>query len=276
MKIWHRVSFNGEHKPDFLDYLKKANLDFEISPLPNQQIGLVYFDIDESNPKWSEVDQLIKSVGASDIYETFFTEDEVLNAEWLSVGISFTQGYPQPEKEWLKNKPNYTNYCRSCGTFKQVDSFQLKKEPFLRKNVFFSLLWASTFFAQYSVFDTLEEHNLTGYEQWDAIIRKTQQPSTTVAQLSASNTTQHGLVNSTELLSTACLECGITKYIPHKRGIMYYKQDAMPVDVDIVETQEWFGDGHMAFRELLVSQRFAELAIKEDWKGVRLNVVKLV
>ena len=64
--------------------------------------------------------------------------------------------------------------------------------------------------------------------------------------------------------------------MPHKRGVMYYDRSAFPQNVDVLETNEWFGDGHMAYRELLVSKSFAELAIEEAWKGIRFKVVELV
>ncbi len=272
MDTYHHITFGKEAKVDE----KLADLGIKYKKTDIFHRYILTFNIYESDPNWPTVARLMNENNVQSLSTTVFTDDEVVNAEWLRLVTTFEQGYPQPEKAWLKNKPNYANYCRQCGTFQQVESFQLKKEPYLRKNAFFSLLWARTFFARNAVFDALEEYDMKGYERWDAIIRKTQQPSTTVAQLRASDTTQGGLTHTNGLSSTTCSECGITKYLPQKLGIMYYMRNALPANVDVIETHEWFGDGHMAFRELLVSHRFAELAIKEGWKGIRFKVVELV
>ena len=73
-----------------------------------------------------------------------------------------------------------------------------------------------------------------------------------------------------------CSSCNVTKYAPHMRGVMYLKRDALMPGVDIMQTYEWFGSGHAAYREVLVSNRLARLVLDRGWKGVALKVVELV
>jgi hypothetical protein len=60
------------------------------------------------------------------------------------------------------------------------------------------------------------------------------------------------------------------------RGAMYLKRDALVPDVDVMQTYEWFGSGHSAYREILVSNRLARIILDEGWKGVALKVVELI
>jgi hypothetical protein len=54
------------------------------------------------------------------------------------------------------------------------------------------------------------------------------------------------------------------------------KQDALPSKLDIFQTYEWFGSGHNAFREVIISNRMAKLIIQNGWRGVRLKVVEVI
>jgi hypothetical protein len=60
------------------------------------------------------------------------------------------------------------------------------------------------------------------------------------------------------------------------RGVMYLKRDALLPGVDLMQTYEWFGSGHSAYREIIVSNRFARLILEQGWKGVRMKVVEAV
>lgn len=98
MKIWHRVAFNGDIKHGFSQAIELAGIKYKISPLPHHKVGLIYFDIDESDSAWNEVEELIRKYGASDVYQTTFDNKEILASEWLRLIPTFQQGYPQPEE----------------------------------------------------------------------------------------------------------------------------------------------------------------------------------
>ncbi len=73
-----------------------------------------------------------------------------------------------------------------------------------------------------------------------------------------------------------CPKCGKVKYYPHKNGVMRFKKEALIPDTDFLKTFEWFGVGRFAFREILISNKIAQLILDKDWKGVRLKVVEFV
>jgi hypothetical protein len=139
-----------------------------------------------------------------------------------------------------------------------------------------SLYWTYALFCANRLFPELEAHGIRAFEIWDAIIHRTSTPSERVSQLFIPHVGQPGLARVEELRRETCPSCQVTKYYPHVRGVMYIKRDALVPEVDIMQTYEWFGSGHSAYREILVSSRFARLVIDHGWKGVTLKVVELV
>ncbi len=277
MEIWHRVAFNGDMKSGFKTVVEKIGIEYGIAPLPNHTTGLVYFDIDESDRRWTQVEELIRAKGASDIYDTLFTTEEILNAEWVRLIPTFEQGYPQPKATWVTNPVNYENACSKCGTgFRQMTPFRLAKEPRLGKNDFMTLYWTYALFATPKVFESLETHEIRGYERWKAIIHKTNQPCQTVSQLYIPHVSNPGLAELDKVQTETCSKCRITKYAPHMRGYMCYSRDALLPDLDIQLTDEWFGSGAFAFREILISNRFARLILDEGWQGMKLKPIRLM
>lgn len=276
MDILHNVGFNIKSKPDFLKAIDNIGIEYEKIDLPGPDNALINFQISESDTRWPEVSELIKNYGASDIYQTYFTEHEILNAEWLRLLITFEHGFPQPEETWVKNPINYENHCNKCGTYHQTRNFRIEKEPRLGKNDFTTFAWANAIFCKYDVIDDIEHHKIKGYKVWDAIIHRSSKPSKVIAQLYVSSITNPGLVAVDELERMTCIECGVTKYHPHMRGIMYLRHAAINTNLDMIRTHEWFGAGHSAFQEILVSNRFARLALQSEWQGLQLKVVELV
>lgn len=275
MEIWHRVAFNGDTKPDFMMSVDNLAIKYKISPIPGQKIGLIYFDIAESDPHWLEMEDLIQKFGASNIYDTVFTDEEILEAKWGRLMSVFEQGYPQPEATWATNPITYEGVCSKCGTYqRQRESFRIKKEPRLGKNHFMSLFWTDALFTISTILTEFAAHQLQGYEVWPVLIHKTGQPSQIVSQVYVSNITKATLIPEADLPQQTCPECGITKYQYHKRGYMQFSRDLLESDLDFMLTREWFGDRHMAFREILVSNRVARLIIDNKWRGARLKPVQ--
>jgi hypothetical protein len=273
MKIWHRIGFSDKDAVDPI--LDAIGIKYKKWPLPGGFYGIT-FDIAESDHRWEQVAELVKMKGASDIVQTVFSKKELLSAEWVRLIPVFEQGYPQPEETWVTNPINYEEHCPQCGTFRQTGSFRLKKEPNLGKKDFMSLYWTYALFCTPRVLSELEAHEIQGYEVWDAIIHKTGTPSEKVSQLFIPHLANPGLVRVENLKRETCSLCHVTKYYPHMRGVMYLKRDALVSDVDIMQTHEWFGSGHAAYREILVSNKLVKLIIDKDWKGVALKVVELV
>lgn len=273
MEVWHRITFG--HKDDVGADLDALHVQIKKTALPGTGY-LIHIDINESDSRWPKVAALVREKNAVDICNTIFTSSEILSADWVRLVPVFQQGYPQPEETWVKNPINYEEHCPECGTFRQRASFRLKKEPVLGKNSFMSLYWTYALFCTTEVFSDFEATEIRGYEVWDAIIHKSNMPSEKVSQLFIPTIADPGLVWADDLKADTCPSCNVTKYRPHMRGAMYIERDALLPDIDIMQSYEWFGSGHTAYREILVSNRIARLVLGRGWKGVAFKVVKLI
>jgi hypothetical protein len=274
MDTIHRISVNSINKK-FINSLNELGINYKKQKLPGIGNELYYFDIYESDPRWIEISKMIKTYGISDVFQTIFSTDEIKNAEWLRI-VPVCQGdYPYPKESWLTNHPNYENFCPRCGTYIQKESFWIEKERSLKENDFFSLFWVYILFCTKRVFRELDEKSIRGYEEWNLMVKKTNGPSRTLSQLYVPKITLPGLIGD-DLDQNKCAICKITKFSPHKRGKMLINREAIIPGLDIIQTYEWFGSGRAAYREILVSNRFANLILDRGWKGVSLKVIELI
>lgn len=275
MEIWHRITFG--HKDGVDAAIEALNIKPKRSPLPGGGY-LIHIDITESDPRWPHLFALVQEKNALNVHDTIFTGSEILSAEWVRLIPVFEQGYPQPEATWVRNPTNYENRCPQCGVgYRQIAPFRLAKEPRLGKHDFLSLYWTYTVFCTPRVLEALQAHHIQGYEIWEAILDKTGQPSKMVSQLIFPYTVGPGLIEEDKLEPETCSVCGITKYAYHRRGYMHFRRQAFQIEMDILQTYEWFGSGgYGGFREILVSNRLARLILEKGWQGVRLKPVKLV
>jgi rubredoxin len=275
MEIRHRVAFNGDKKPDFKTTIDRLDVKYKMSPLPGHTTGLISFDITESDSRWAQIEELIREKGASDIFVTVFSREEILETEWVRLVATFERGYPQPEGKWKQLA--YQNECSECGAgYRQKAAFRLKKEPRMSRHSFLSLYWTHSVFCIPQVVEALQAHQIQGYDEWKAIIHKADRPSEVVTQLVFPIIAQPGLAEEDKLQPETCPQCGIIKYAYHKRGYMHLKREALQSDTDFLLTHEWFGSGgYGGFREILISNRVANLILEESWRGVTLKPVKL-
>jgi hypothetical protein len=274
MEIWHRITFGHIDGVDAT--IEAMNIKHKRNPLPGGGY-LIHIDINESDPQWPQLAAVVRQKNALDMHDTIFTPEEILNAEWVRLIPVFEQGYPQPKETWVENSINYENECSKCGVgFRQKTPFRLAKEPCLGKNDFVCLYWTYTLFCPSKVLETLRAHQLRGYEVWEAIIHRTNQPSKVVSQLVFPNVAMPGLADVDKVKPETCPQCGITKYAPHMRGYMHLKREALMSEMDFLQTYEWFGGmPHSGFREILVSNRLARLILEKGWRGVALKPVEV-
>ncbi|MBI2854650.1 MAG: hypothetical protein HYX87_07010 [Chloroflexi bacterium] len=275
MEIWHRVAFNAG-KGEFLRALEQRGVKYKVAPLPGTTVGMVYFDMSESDPRWPKVDELIQKHGASNVFDTIFTPQEIVQAEWSRLTLVFEQGYPQPKEGW--EELTLENGCSECGAgYRQKAPFRINGEPRLGKNDFMCLYWVWTAFCTKAVLSRIGGIGCLGYEAWVPLINRTGEPSKVISQIVCQTVAAPALVEQDKLRPETCMRCGITKYGYHKRGYMRMVRDSLPVGIDFVQTHEWFGSGgHAAFREILVSNREAQLIVESGWRGVRLKPIQLV
>lgn len=277
MKIKHRISLNSRIDDKFYRFINKIGIKYKSVEMPGGKSQFIYFDITESDPLWLEIAPMIPTSKVVDVYDTYFTKNEVLSAEWARLVSSYIEGYPEPFETWVTSPINYINNCRECGTFQQASNFQIKREPALRGNDFMTLNWAvSAFFCTPQVISVFNSHQIKGYEPWKVILTKTESESKKIYQLFVPNETAPGLLEVSDLASEICPKCNITRYSHHLRGEMLYKRESIDLGLDIVRSKEWFGAMRDAYQEILVSNRVIKLVIKNGWKGIRFKVVKLI
>ena len=273
MEIWHRVAFNRRDEVDSI--VEGMGIGCEKMPLPGNGYVLI-INIRESDAVWPELAALIREKNAFDLVGTVFTTEEILSAEWVRLVPNRQQGYPQPEETWVRNPINYADVCPQCGTHRQVAGFRLKREPKLGKRDFTGLHWTYAVFCTPRVFEAMEANAIRGHEAWPAVIHSTGLPARIVSQLFIPQIAAPALAEDNDLPKQTCPVCHVTKYLPHRRGWMYLKREALPRDVELVRSAEWFGDGHAAYREILISHRLAKLILDSGWKGIDLKAAKPV
>ncbi len=281
MDIIHRISINTKDR-SFISRIAQMGIDHKSIQLPLNGGNFVTIIIQESDPYWNTVLELVKTqkrfeiYGEGDYFETIFSEIEIRNAPWLRLKSTFEQGYPQPKGNWPIKQSSYILICTDCATYKQTLPMRLAKEPHLGKKTFMSLIWAGEIFCKPEVFEGLNDIHARGYEKWDVIIHRTNEPSLTVNQLYIPGIAERGVIIDNYLKRNKCPNCGTIKYYPHEKGIMYLHREAVQSDTDFMLTNEWFGFGYISWREILVSNRVATLILDKGWQGVRFKVVELV
>src|SRR5688500_1485742 len=78
-----------------------------------------FFDIDESNPHWPEIQQWLSERGSRfNSLRTEFTQREIEQAQWLVLWAVGHYGYPQPDRDhagYMKATYDLTDHCEKCG-----------------------------------------------------------------------------------------------------------------------------------------------------------------
>jgi hypothetical protein len=150
--------------------------------MPGGGSSLISIDITEADPHWARISELAMQYKAANIKETFFSEEEIRNATWLRI-MALEYGAPQPALTWPIKQFSYENVCPKCAVHQQTKSMRLKKEPKLRGKSFMSLMNAGEIFATKEAISGLDSIQARGYEVWDALLHKTNQPSEIVQQI---------------------------------------------------------------------------------------------
>jgi hypothetical protein len=277
MEIIHQITFKSKSEPKLLQIIQNSGTRMKAIELPNHNGQSISALISETSSIWPLILPFLEKKDVLHSFETTFSEQEILESEWIRIVNVYEQGYPQPEQTWVSNPRNYSDFCMTCGTFKQISPFRIRKEPKLGQNSFMSLIWTGdTLFTTPIVLNVLKEHRIKGFEPWEVIIHKENQPSQMLQQIFIENNSLPGLVKEGNITQKICSVCGKIKYEYHRQGKMLYKRNSLPSDVDIFLSYEWFGSDHMAFREIFISNKLARIIISRKWRGVKMKVVEPV
>lgn len=271
MSIRRRVSFGR------FDAVDSAidRLGIPYSKVPESHgYYLVSFEIEEADPRWPLVSELIQERNALELCHTVLADAEILAAEWARLVPRFEQGYPQPRAGMAWRQITYEGACSHCGTgYRQIRPFRLDREPTLGRCDVLSLLHTHTVFCTPRVLSALGAHCIQGYEVWPALLHRTNARVQSVSQLVFTRVARPGLTGQ-DRRPPVCPHCGTTVHVRHLRSPLRLKRQSLWLDTDIQLTDEWFSDGrHAPYREILVSNRLARLIIAERWQGVALDPV---
>ncbi|MBI4303339.1 MAG: hypothetical protein HY665_03240 [Chloroflexi bacterium] len=272
MEISHTYGFHENEIPGYEDALRAIGIEYRV------RANLVSIKVNECDPRWEQVEHWVEDKKPLRGVETYFDIEEVLSAEWVRLLPGFEQGYPQPAEDMAWRDITLENVCPDCGAgYRQKAPFRLLKEPRMGKYDFLSPTWTYTFLGTPKIIKALGACGLRGYQVWPAMIHRSDTPSKVVSQLVFPHVAGPGLAAEHKLRPETCPSCGITKYAYHRRGYMRVQREALTSEVDVQQTHEWFGSGRGdAWREVLISGKFARLILEEGWLGVWLKPVELM
>ncbi len=278
MDVYHRVAFSPYRSPELQQVVGSLGIPYHTLPGPDSKVGLIYLDIYESDPAWPELAKALEKWQAVDRYDTIFTEEEILAAEWVRLVPVHESGYLKPETpKW--RFLIYEKYCEGCGAYEhQKGLIRMAKEPSRPRGSFVAPIGPYVLFCSPDMEQEIRESGIQGYEVWPVLEHRTGKPFAHTVQIYVREVANPGLTRAEELRPTRCEVCGRTKYRPHMRGVMYLQREAFKgkEGVDILHSYEWFGSGHAAYREIIISNRFARLILEKGWKGVRMKVIEVV
>lgn len=280
MDVNKHICFRVETAPQLAQYLRENGLGEEII----DQIGdMFYLDILTSNLHWPIVSQYVEANDLFCMSETLFTEQERQQAEWLEMRSPWRFDYPQPERSFLKSEVTYSakNCCNKCGSgLIQIEDFRMKKTPKWGKRCFCQVNWVEdelftndigkeclkTICPDSVLFRNVKDKR--GQENWPDF-----------HQIVIPFVLEKGLIGESISIRSyeKCPCCGITKYLTSGIGMLQYKRDIFASAPDMVKTAEIFGSGHVATRQIIVSQSvYRKLTEKGLTRSLAFSPIELV
>ena len=158
--------------------------------------------------------------------------------------------------------------------------FQLKKEPSLGKNQFSSFGSGFELFCTPLVLDAFAAQGISGFETWPLLLKKTGEPVGGLKQIIVTETAAPAIaeemVEHERYGQTDCPVCGRTWHAHYVRGVLPMRRGALKTGTDFQLTNEWFGNGRTARREILASQRVVRMILDNKWQGVDLTPIQVV
>jgi hypothetical protein len=214
------------------------------------------------------------------------------------IGATSHFGYPQPENQgYMEASYDTSGYCDRCGVGAvQRAPFRFKAEPKARHSHFLQLNWIfDEFFVRADVREAFERAGLLGVSFLPAVHHRTGVPLSFVEQLQVHSVLSLAL-DTPDLQTVTCKPeneepplplpmqaslrylpdypyCGRVKY--HWPKILSFRAEAFVAAPDVIKSSEWFGSGGSASRAVIVSERFAELAEENGWRGISVEQVNL-
>jgi hypothetical protein len=247
MRIIHRFSFAAK---DSESQTELASLGVRLKKQPL----ITTFEVDESDPRWPAVQEWSGRSGRLGISRTEFTRAEIAAAAWLALLASWHHGYPQPGEDHFGYRDvtyDLSEWCPACGIgMRQVAPFQMTGEPGWGRNSILQLNWVfDEFFVTPQLWQSVFEPCGVGMLP---VLGSRGQELSTVVQLVADELVP---VVTDGLPAERCGSCGRLKYLPVTRGFFPALGDEP--SASIAKTEQYFGSGGSAFRQVLVNSSIA-------------------
>jgi hypothetical protein len=279
MKVWRRGHIGLEHK-NFLDAHGVKHRPWSAPDVgaPVRKIDDYMFEIPEDHLAWPELERRLTKTYT--YTETLFTDKERLTAEWCIIrGKHSIEALRAEGRGWIGEY--YADQCSNCGAgWRQIKPFRLKKEPNLGKNQFSGFGRGFELFFKPLVLDEFAASGINGFLTWPLLLAKTDREVETLKQLIVTATAEPAIaeefVEHERYRQTDCPVCGRTWHTHYVRGILPLRKAALKPNVDFQMTNEWFGSGRNARREILVSQRVVRFILQNKWKGAELVPIQAV
>jgi len=266
MDINKHICFRFEEAPELALYLRGNNLGEEVV---NMLGDMFYLDILTQSPHWPYVAEQVETNKLFCLTDTYFTEQERLQAQWLEVRSTWRFDYPQPQQAFLNGEVTYAaqSRCDLCGSgMKQFDDFRMKKSPKWGKRYFCQVNWVEDELFTNNVGKAILEtvcpdavsfrnvKDKRGQENWSDFY-----------QLVIPFVLEKGLVADHPSVKSyqKCPCCGVVKYLGSGFGMHQFKRDTFTFAPDMVKTGEIFGSGHLATRYILISQKLYRILTAE-------------
>ena len=130
------------------------------------------------------------------------------------------------------------------------------------------------------VLDAFREHDISGFQTRALILSKEDRPAQSLKQLAVTEIAKPAIaeefVERERYNQTDCPVCGRTWHAHYTRGALPLRRAALNAGVDVQLTNEWFGNGRTARREILFSRRVVALALEHSWQGIEFVPVRVV
>jgi len=270
-------------------------------PFKNRgSLGII--EIDENDKLWEEMKSIIKRFDLPHTCKIYYSKQEIKNASYFILKSSWHWNYPQPDeidgkpvedlnghREYEKATYDVSNLCGICGVGKKQNRpFLLKKEPEWGNKQFLQLNWVfDAFFIKAELWDIIKKEKLAGIAPIIPLHSKTRVPLKSVVQLGIQTVLPPGFANSIKPLickknksipplKIILKSCGRPKFLPIVYEQSMFKKDIFHNAPDFVLSNEWFGDGRGAYRKVIVSRHAADIMIKNKWKGIVWEPIKLI
>ena len=272
MKVQHRLVFTM--MPDKLQVLKKLALDTDsklsrLKLIDDATASRPYFrlEIYEHHPKWNELLNYKSLLFWSDSPKTIFTKMELANAKFFNLS-AWLWDYPQPadDFDYLNFTYDLSNYSSKSGMIAvQKAPFRMRCEPKWGKKHFLTLNW---------VFDALFTHpqiyddflSSLGIETMPVIHHKKGSELKTVIQLLPQGTVELDMENHPFEI---CPVTGVKKYPDIRQG--YFPGIIGDCDFHLCVSNQHFGDGGCAFKNIIISATLQKYISEKKLKGVWLT-----